>query len=73
MPTNFDAAIAGTTLGEGVVTLALTDTFHTPAAGNVPTVAVDWFNNESTFGFGAIGNPANGNVSTTIDLLSTTR
>lgn len=69
----FNAGIAGTTPGDGVVTWASTDTFHTSAAGHVPTVSVNPANNQILFDFGDIDNSANGNASTTIDLLFTTK
>jgi fimbrial isopeptide formation D2 family protein/uncharacterized repeat protein (TIGR01451 family) len=69
----FNAGIAGTTPGDGVVTWASTDTFHTSAAGHVPTVSVNPANNRILFDFGNIDNSANGNASTTIDLLFTTK
>jgi fimbrial isopeptide formation D2 family protein/uncharacterized repeat protein (TIGR01451 family) len=67
------SANAGITLADGVATWASTDTFHTSAAGHVPGVSVDPLNNEITFDFGDIDNSANGNASTTIDMLFTTK
>ncbi len=74
----FDGAAAGTTPGDGVVTWAAGDSFHSSAAGHAPTVSVNPANNQIQFNFGAVdnagqGNAGQGNAGSTIDLLFTTK
>ncbi len=68
----FDAAAAGTTPADGVVTWAAGDTFHTTADGHDPIVTVNTTNNQVKFDFGAIDNAAD-YTPKTIDLLFTTK